>query len=81
MSDSEQVAALIERIRTLERQAHALQAPFAGGDVKLAADNALTALSMLEAAVRDAPEDDVLTGLEETVDDIAKRLAEFGRLR
>ena len=44
-------------------------------------DNALTALSMLEAAVRDAPEDDLLTGLEDTVDAIAQRLADFGRLR
>ena len=81
MPDSEQVAALIERIRTLERQAHALQTPFAGGDFKLAVDNALTALSMLEAAVRGSTADEVLTGLEDTVDDIAQRLADFGRLR
>lgn len=81
MPAPEQIPALIERIRALQRQAHALQAPFAGGDFKLAVDNALAALSLLEAAVRDAPEDDVLAGLEETVEEIGERLADMGRSR
>ena len=79
MPDLGRIAAAIERIRTLEWHAHALRAPSGGGDFKLAVDNALTALSLLEAALRDSPDDEVLAGLEEAIDDIGERLANLSK--
>ena len=81
MPDLGRIAAAIERIRTLEWQAHALRAPLGGGDFKLAVDNALTALSLLEAALRDSPDDEVLASLEDAVDDIGERLANLSKSR
>ena len=81
MPDLGRIAAVIERIRTLEWQAHALRAPVGGGDFKLAVDNALTALSLLEAALRDSPDDEVLTSLEDAVDDVGERLVNLSKSR
>ena len=81
MPDLGRIAAAIERIRTLEWHAHALRAPFGGGDFKLAVENALTALSLLEAALRDSPDDEVLASLEYAVDDIGERLANLSKSR
>jgi len=81
MPELGRIAAAIERIRTLEWHAHALRAPLDGGDFKLAVDNALTALSLLEAALRDSPDDEVLAGLEDAVDDIGERLANLSKSR
>jgi hypothetical protein len=46
MPDSGRLASVIERIRALEWQARALRTPTAGGDIDLAVDNVLTALSL-----------------------------------
>ena len=81
MPDLGRIAAAIERIRILEWHAHALRVPLGGGDFKLAVDNALTALSLLEAALRDSPDDEVLAGLEDAVDDIGERLANLSKSR
>ena len=74
-------SALIERIRALEGQARAIQAPFGGGPAKVAADNALTALSLLAAALAEPPEEDVLAELEDTVDGIGVLLTDLTRVR
>jgi hypothetical protein len=81
MPDSGRIAAVIERVRTLEWQAHALLAPIGDGDFTLAVDNALTALSLIEAALRDSPEDELLASLEDAVDDIGDRLRGLRRSR
>ncbi len=79
MSNTGRVGELIDRIRALERQGHALKAPFGGGPSQLAVDNALMALALVEAAVREGADDDVLTGLEDTVEHIGHRLAHLAR--
>jgi hypothetical protein len=79
MPNSARIAALIERIRALERHANALKAPFGEGEPKAAADRALTALSLVETALVDAPDVDVLAKLEDLVDGVRDRLAGFGQ--
>ena len=81
MPNSGRIAAVIERIRTLEWQAHALRTPIGDGDFNLGVDNALTALSLLELALRDSPEDELVAGLEDAVADISDRLADLSRSR
>lgn len=81
MPNSGRISALIERIRALEGQARAIQAPFGGGPAKVAADNALTALSLLAAALAEPPEEDVLAELEDTVDGIGVLLTDLTRVR
>ena len=57
MPNSARISALIDRIRALERYAHALQAPFGeGSEPKAAADRALTALSLVESALLYPPD-------------------------
>ena len=41
----------------------------------------LTALSLLEAALRDSPDDEVLTSLEDAVDDVGERLVNLSKSR
>ena len=52
---------------------------FGGGPSQLAVDHALMALSLVEAAIREGADADLLAGLHDTVEHIGHRLASLGR--